>query len=191
MKFMPRASRCSALSCSIPPNSRRARRLASCGGRPDWINFATCCSKWKHNSSSSSASTFFRRKRERKRNNRSLNMPLLSGLQDLRDRGSKLAPGTFFAFQLLVPKPRQLIKLGAAIVFRRAPACFDPAFALQAMQRGIQGALLYEKSLAGDLMNALRDGPAVLRLKGEGAEDQQVQGALRKVYSRVRHFAPL
>ena len=98
--------------------------------------------------------------------------PLLSCLEDLRDRGSKLAPGTFFAFQLLAPKPRQLIKLGAAIVFRRAPACFDPAFALQAMERGIQGALLYEKSFAGDLMNALRDGPAMLRLKGKGAEDQ-------------------
>src|SRR5204863_7294670 len=117
--------------------------------------------------------------------------PLLCCFQDLRNRGSEFAPGTFFAFQLLVPEPRQLIKLGAAIVFRRAPSGFDPALALQAMQRGIEGALLYKKSLAGDLMNALRDGPAVLRLKSEGAEDQQVQGALRKVYSRVRHFAPL
>ncbi len=39
-------------------------------------------------------------------------------------------------------------------------------------------------------MNALGDGPAVPRFKDERAQDQEVQGTLRKINSRVRHLLP-
>ena len=68
---------------------------------------------------------------------------------------------------------------------------FDPAAALHAVQRGIKRALLHTQDVAGNLLNTFRNGPAVERLKRQGAEDEQVQRALRKINGSRWHPIPL
>jgi len=115
---------------------------------------------------------------------------LLSGLEDLRHGGGEGAPSAFLKFQLFAPQPSQFIKLGAAIVLRYSPARGDPVLALQAMERGIQRALLHKQNFAGNLVDALRNRPAVQGLQSDGAENQEVQSALREIDSAVRHSFP-
>src|SRR3954453_17511371 len=59
------------------------------------------------------------------------------------------------------------------------------------MQRGIERALLHTQDVAGDLLDTFRNGPAVKRLKRQGAEDEQVQRALRKINGSRLHHPPL
>ena len=54
----------------------------------------------------------------------------------------------------------------------------DPAAPLEAVKRRIKRALLNAEHVAGNLLDAFGDGPAVLGTQGESAEDEQVQGAL-------------
>ena len=84
----------------------------------------------------------------------------------------------------------EFVVFGAAIVFGGAPAGFDPAAAFEAVEGGIEGALLNLENVAGNLLYALGDGPAVLGFEGEGAEDEEVEGALRKI-DALRHLLPL
>src|SRR6266576_186428 len=90
---------------------------------------------------------------------------LLSGLEDLRHCGGEGAPSAFLKFLLVSPKPSQFIILGAAIFLRYSPARGDPALALQTMERGIQRALLHKQNFSGNLVDALRNRPAVLGLQ--------------------------
>jgi len=52
--------------------------------------------------------------------------------------------------------------------------CFDPATALEAVQRWIEGALLNAENIAGDLLHALGDSPAVLSAGQQSAQDEKV-----------------
>src|SRR6267154_6069475 len=109
--------------------------------------FSTWRSKWARSSSSSSDSTASRLSSARIRKRRSLHMvrscaASLRGLQDLGYGAGQFAPGVFFGRELLAAAARELVVFGAAIVFRGAPAGFDPAAAFQAMQRRVQRALL-------------------------------------------------
>ena len=79
--------------------------------------------------------------------------------------GSEFVPGTLFALELFAAGGGKFVILGAAIIFGGAPARFDPAATLQAMQRGIERALLDLQNAFGDLLDAFRNGPAMLRLK--------------------------
>src|SRR6476660_4321114 len=59
------------------------------------------------------------------------------------------------------------------------------------MQRGIERALLHTQDVARDLLDTFRNSPAVERLKRQGAEDEQVQRALRKINGSRWHQVPL
>src|SRR5439155_26573126 len=78
---------------------------------------------------------------------------------------------------------------GAAVVVRRAPTGLDPAPALQAVQRGVERALLNAEHLAGHLLDALGDAPSMLGVEGEGAKDEQVEGALGEI-DACGHWVP-
>jgi len=75
--------------------------------------------------------------------------------ENLLDSGGELAPGFGLGFQLLMTSARELVVLGATIIVGGAPSCLDPAAALEAMQRGIEGALLDAQDFTRDLLNAL------------------------------------
>jgi hypothetical protein len=86
-----------------------------------------------------------------------------------------------FALELFAAGRGELVIFGAAIIFGRAPAGFDPAATLEAVQRGVQRTLLDLQNVFGDLLNTFRNGPAVLRLESNRFEDEQIQSALRQI----------
>src|SRR5213592_3376249 len=112
---------------------------------------------------------------------------LLGNFQHLSNRRREFPPGAFFRLELLPAAPRQLVILGAPVVLRSPPFGLDPTSPLQSMQGGIERTLLDAQNVAGDLLNALRNAPAVLRFEGQGLEDQQVECSLRKVDPFVYH----
>jgi hypothetical protein len=65
--------------------------------------------------------------------------------------------------------------------FRFGPFGFDPGFLFEAVQRGVEGTLLNLQHFPGDLLDALGDGPAVLRLERDSFENQQVQRSLHEI----------
>jgi hypothetical protein len=87
----------------------------------------------------------------------------------------------------LCPLFGQLVVLRATVIVGSAPARFDPAAALEAVEGRIKRTLLDAENLARDLLDAFGDGPAMLRTHGEGAEDEKVERALRKINMRNRH----
>jgi hypothetical protein len=79
----------------------------------------------------------------------------LCSLQNRADGGDQLPPGLGFLFELFAPRGRELVVLGASIVFGNVPGGFDPTPPFQPVQRGIKGALLNLQRVAGDLLDAL------------------------------------
>src|SRR5689334_12953117 len=67
---------------------------------------------------------------------------------------------------------REVIVLSAAVVLGGAPVAVDPAALLEALQRGIERALVHVEHSAGELLDARADSPAVHRLEGQRLEDQ-------------------
>src|SRR6266849_5335883 len=191
MKFAPRASRHSSFASSRPPNSSRARRWASSLLNPPCTYFSTCCSRCNRSSSSSSSSTAPRRKSARRRKSRSLTMRAsLYCRQHLGHCRRQFSPGVFLHFELPPPASREFVIFRAPVVLRCPPARFDPATALQPVQRGVQRTLLNLQCIARNLLDSLGDGPAMLRFERQRSQDQQVQGALRQVDAFDGHVLP-
>src|SRR5215471_164762 len=73
-------------------------------------------------------------------------------------RGDAVPIGTF-PFELLPPQARGRIIFGAAIVFAGLPLSPDPAAAFQFVERGVERAIADGQHVAGNLFQALADGP--------------------------------
>ena len=101
--------------------------------------------------------------------------------ENLGDGGGELVPAFGLGFELLSAAASELVVFGAAVVVGGAPFGLDPATALEAVKGGIERTLLDAEDVARYLLDALGDGPAVLRAEGKSLEDEQVEGALRKV----------
>src|SRR6185295_14440189 len=66
-------------------------------------------------------------------------------------------------------------------VVRRAPARPDPAAPFEPVQCGVERALADVQRRGRDLVQPFGNRPAVLRLEGDGLEDEQVERALWKL----------
>src|SRR5215469_14603985 len=89
-----------------------------------------------------------------------------------------------------MPVSRELVVFRAPVIVRCSPVRFDPTSALQTMQGRIKRSLLYPKNVTRHLLNALGNGPTVLRTKRERSQDKQVESTLRKVDPLRRHVLP-
>ena len=98
----------------------------------------------------------------------------------------KAVPTVGFFSQALAARGGQFIELGAAIVFRCAPARLQQALANQAKQAGIERALLDEQRIAGDLPDAQKDAVAVQRAERDRPQNQQIERSGKKL-SLVGH----
>jgi len=112
---------------------------------------------------------------------------LLNGFENLGYGDRQGFPGVLLGRELPMPAFGQFVVLGAAIVVGGAPVRLDPSAALEAVEGRIERSLLDAEDLFGDLLDALGDGPAVLRAERERAEDEEVERALRKFDTRNRH----
>ena len=92
-----------------------------------------------------------------------LQMALARGIEDELNRFGEPVPGLFFGHKLAAALGGELVEARLAAVVRFAPVGRDPAAFFQAMQRGIERALLHLEDIVGDLANALGDAVAVHR----------------------------
>ena len=104
--------------------------------------------------------------------------------------GGEAVPVGGFLFELLAAKTRERIELGAAIVFAGLPLGGDPALLFEFVKGGIERAVADLENVAGDLLEALADGPAVERFEGEDFEEEKIECALEKV-GRFAHGCSL
>src|SRR3954471_1925011 len=102
-------------------------------------------------------------------------------LQHARDGGGDPLPVRGFLRELLAPGPRQRVELRAPVVLGITPRRLDPALLLETVERGVERSLVHLQHVLGQLLQPLRDAPAVHVAGGKGAENQQVEGALQQV----------
>ena len=109
---------------------------------------------------------------------------------DQVDAGRQPLPLRQLGLDLLPAGPRQRVEPGPAVGLGGAPLRRDPALMLEPVQRRIERPLLDAQQLVGNLLDALGDRPAVHRLERDGAQDQEIEGALDEV-GLVAHEASL
>ena len=80
-------------------------------------------------------------------------MGLLRGFHDLRNGAGQAAPVPGFGFELFPALPGERIILGVAAGFGFAPLGREPAALFEAVQGGIERALLHLEDVARDLLN--------------------------------------
>src|SRR5690606_19303502 len=164
------------------PNSRRACRAASSGGRPRRIRSAARSSRWWRNSSAISASTSSRRRwpRQSERNRASrpcMSYLLWSGAQRHRDGLGQAVPARHLIAQTLPPRRGQSVVLRPSVVLAHSPLALDASPVLEAVERRVERALLDLESATRDLLDTEQHAIPVQLAEGEGLQDQEVEGA--------------
>ena len=79
------------------------------------------------------------------------------------------------------PDGGQVVVLGAAAELRDLPLGLDPSLVLEAMQGGVERALVDLQHVLGDLLDALGDRPAVQGVLLQRAQDEQVERAGQQI----------
>src|SRR5580704_382590 len=106
---------------------------------------------------------------------------LLRSFNDQIDRRRQPAPVGRLFLQLRPPRRRQRIKLRLSPRFRFRPFRFNPCLLFQPVQSGVERPLLNLKNFLRDLLNALGNRPAVLRLERDGLENEQIESSLNEI----------
>src|ERR1700759_2442435 len=100
---------------------------------------------------------------------------------DKRDGACHLAPAAGFEREAAAAGSGEAVVLGLAVVLARAPVGGEPAAVLQAMERGIERALLDFEHVFGGTLNDFGDGVAMCIAGGERAQDHHVERAFEHV----------
>lgn len=102
-------------------------------------------------------------------------------VEDAVHEGGEAAPVGDVAVELGASGDGDGVELGLALVVGDAPLGGDPTALLEADEGGVDGALVEEDFVAGNLLDAACDAVAMEGSKGgEGLEDHEVQGALEE-----------
>src|ERR1044071_131732 len=186
-----RSSRDSSCAASMLPHRSRAARRAAAGCIPRAMFASVSRSTWKRISSARSASTCALRKSARTsaRIWWTTRMRRFGGLRRSHDeRDGCREPFPIGAFLLESPAAGccELVESSAPVGLGDPPLGRDPAPALESLERRIERPLVDLEHVVGQELDALRDGPAVELLAGNGAHDEQVEGALDEI-GGLRH----
>ena len=95
------------------------------------------------------------------------------------DRSGEAIPVVCFYAQALAAGGGEFVKLGAAIVLRRAPVGLEQALTHEAKESGIEGALFDQQRITGDLSDAQEDAVAMQGAERDGSEDEEIETDLR------------
>jgi hypothetical protein len=98
--------------------------------------------------------------------------------QDTSDGFAEAIPFEMLGGKLFAPRRREPVEARAAIVGGSAPLGDHPAFLEETLERGIERTVLDFEGLAGGLLNEFGDAVAMHRSPAEGAENDEVEGAL-------------
>src|SRR5687767_6135187 len=96
-------------------------------------------------------------------------------LKNAGDREDELFPARCFLSELASSRGRERIEPGTPVVLRRSPLGVDPSALLEAAQGGVQRALVHRENVARDLLDYLRDPPAVHAFMAQHAQDEEVE----------------
>src|SRR5436190_2820676 len=160
--------------CTSPKDLAAARR-ASSALMPCSMNSRVRISMWNASSSSTSRLASGRLSERRKD---FLDMGSSSaGGERAGDRARELFPALSLGAQLRASERREGVVLGLASGLGRAPLLGEPAFALEAMKRGVESALLDDEDVGGGLADPAADRVAVAWSPGDSFEDEEVERA--------------
>ncbi len=101
--------------------------------------------------------------------------------QDKPDGRREALPIGFLRLEIFLSGACEGIIFCAAIVFGFAPFGLNPGLLFEAMQSGVEGALIDLEDIVGDAANALGNGPSVHGFEGNGLKDEKVESALDEV----------
>jgi len=80
------------------------------------------------------------------------------------------------------------VELGAAVVFRLSPLRLNEALMLHAVESDVERSLRDFETSAGDLLDAEQDSVAVECAKGDGLEDEDLEGSLKEIDFFAAHY---
>src|SRR5271163_2866555 len=101
--------------------------------------------------------------------------------QDSCDDVSHAVPIFGFCLQAAFPCRCERVVFRFALIFRLAPFARDPALVFEAIERGIERALLDFQAVLRDLLNAKKNTVAVEGAERDGFKYEHIEGALQKV----------
>jgi hypothetical protein len=91
------------------------------------------------------------------------------------------APAFPFSFELGAAGGGKCVELGLTATVGFGPSGLYPALLLQPVKRGIERPLLYLQDLIRNLLNTLRNCPAMLGFERDRLKDEQVERALHQI----------
>src|SRR5260370_22436457 len=106
------------------------------------------------------------------------NLRPISCPYDSRYGRGQANPVLSFIHKLPVAEFGKRVILGLAVILRGLPGSRDPALIFQPVQRWVKRSLIDLEHVFGNLLDALRDAPAMHRLQFQRLEDQQIERAL-------------
>ena len=103
------------------------------------------------------------------------------GLQDSSDSRGKTLPVLGLLPELLLSLGREAIVFCPAVVVGHAPLSLNPILLLEAVERRIERSLIDLKHILRNMLDTLRDTPAVHRTESQGLQNQEIQGPLQQI----------
>src|SRR5262245_30890665 len=122
------------------------------------------------------------------RSKRSIVISHLLKTHERGDGARETVPVSGFDLELLSAGACERIELRPAIVLARPPLGADPAFLLELVEGGIEGAVADLEDVGRQLLEPQPEGPAIHRFEREHLENEEVQRALNEVV-RLAHGA--
>src|SRR4030095_4966010 len=108
----------------------------------------------------------------------------LRGKEQGRDRGDERRELSRFCGELTPTLRGDAIELCAPPLIGNAPFRLDPAVALHAVERRVEGAFLHPHHLAGPLRDPAQNPEAVAWAERKRLEDERVEGSVQSVSGR-------
>lgn len=98
----------------------------------------------------------------------------LSGFNQKLNGGREPVPAIKFTLELFPTRARQCIDLRRAPKIGILPLGAKPALLFESMERRVQRTLADRENVAGKHLNALRDSPAMKRVRRNGLKYQEI-----------------
>src|SRR5215831_16075111 len=153
------------------PNARRAANRASVALMPLRRNRSSSIARCDSISSAKSSSD--RRRNHAKHRVHRIELPSAElRAQDQCHRVGDPTPLARLLRELFLTGGRQFIKARAPIVIGDAPLCADPPGGLEALQRGIERAMVDEQRALRRMLNGERDAMAMVRAERQRAQNE-------------------
>src|SRR5678815_1076375 len=194
---MPRTSRISSETRSIPPNASTAARRASAGFIPARMFLSVSMSRWnassadiRRSATSRRISARARRSQARTRSVGSGRLATLGTLEDQIHCAHVLPPALRLRNEGAAPRGRERVEPGRPVLLGGSPFALDPRLLLEPLQRRIERALSHPEQVLGLLLNELAQGPPVHGPSGERSQDEEIECAAEEIGFLSGHGVP-